>query len=146
MATRLGEARVPGWYWAVALVALLWEAMGCYAYLSQVGMEAAELAKLPAAQRDIWAAMPAWVVAAYAVAVWVGLTGAAGLLLRRRWARPAFALSLVAVIVQFGWTFLATPILATIGTSAAAFPAFILLMAALLLWFSGLAAKRGWLR
>jgi hypothetical protein len=140
------EARVPGWYWAVAVLALLWEAAGCFAYFTQVTMEAAELARLPAAQRDIWAAMPAWVVGAYAVAVWVGLTGAVGLLLRRRWARIAFAVSLIAVIVQFGWTFLATPILTTIGTSAAAFPAFIALMAAILLWFSGLAARRGWLR
>ncbi len=69
-----------------------------------------------------------------------------GLLLRRGWARLAFAASLVAVIVQFGWTFLATPILTTIGASAVAFPALILLVAAFLLWFSGLAAKRGWLR
>ena len=146
MATSFDTDRIPGWYWAVAGLALLWEAMGCFAYLNQVGMEAAELARLPAAQRDIWSAMPAWAVAAYAVAVWVGLLGAVGLLLRRRWARPAFAVSLVAIVVQFGWTFLATPIMTTSGPSAAAFPAFILLAAALLLWFSGLASKRGWLR
>lgn len=146
MAPGFDSGRVPAWYWGAAVVALLWEALGCFAYLNQVSMEAAELAQLPAAQRDIWTAMPGWAVAAYAVAVWGGLTGAVGLLLRRRWARPAFAVSLVAVVVQFGWTFLATPILTTIGTSAAAFPAFIMLVAALFLWFSGFAAKRGWLR
>jgi hypothetical protein len=146
MATGFGGARVPGWYWAVAIAALLWEAMGCFAYWTQVSMDSAALARLPAAQADLWAAMPAWVVGAYAVAVWGGLLGAIGLLLRRAWARLAFAASLVAVIVQFGWTFLSTPILTTIGASAAAFPAFILLMAALLLYFTGLAAKRGWLR
>jgi hypothetical protein len=146
MATGFDAGRVPGWYWVVAALALLWEATGCFAYLSKVGMDAADLARLPAAQRDIWASMPAWATAAYAIAVWAGLAGALGLLLRRRWARIAFAVSLVAVIVQFGWAFLATPILTTIGNSAAAFPAFIMLMAALLLWFSGLAARRGWLR
>jgi hypothetical protein len=146
MATSLGGARVPGWYWALATLALLWEALGCFAYLNQVGMDAAELAQLPAAQRDIWMAMPAGVVAAYAVAVWIGLTGAVGLLLRRRWARLAFAASLIAVIVQFGWIFAATPILSTIGPSAAAFPAVIVIVGAFLLWFSGFAAKRGWLR
>jgi hypothetical protein len=145
MATGFGGARVPPWYWAVAVLALAWEAMGCFAYWMQVGMDAADLARLPAAERDIWAAMPAWVVGAYAVAVWGGLLGAIGLLLRRGWARLAFAASLVAVLVQFGWTFLATPVLTTVGNMAAAFPAFIVAMAALLLWFSGLAAKRGWL-
>jgi hypothetical protein len=146
MATTFDQGRVPAWYWAVAALALLWEAMGCYAYVSQVSMDSAALAQLPAAQRDIWASMPAWATGAYAVAVWAGLVGAAGLLLRRDWARLAFAASLAGVIVQFGWTFLATPVLATIGKSAAAFPAFILLVAALLLWFSFAATRRGWLR
>jgi hypothetical protein len=146
MVTTFGGDRVPGWYWAVAAIALLWEAMGCYAYLTQVSMDSAALAQLPAEQREIWAAMPAWAVGAYAVAVWAGLVGAVGLLLRRRWARPAFAVSLAAVVVQFGWTFLATPILTTMGASAALFPAFILVVAALLLWFASMAAKRGWLR
>ncbi|MGA9583597.1 MAG: hypothetical protein WBR13_16680 [Allosphingosinicella sp.] len=146
MATTFDSGRVPGWYWAVAGVALLWEAMGCYAYVTQVSMDSAALARLPAEQRDIWAAMPGWAVGAYAVAVWAGLLGAIGLLLRRSWAKLAFAASLIAVIVQFGWTFLATPILDTMGASAAVFPLFILIVAALLLWFSGMAAKRGWLR
>lgn len=137
---------VPGWYWAVAILALAWEAIGCFVYLMQVMMDAAELAKLPAAQRDLWLSMPPWLTGIYAIAVWVGLSGALGLLLRQRWARSAFAVSLAAVIVQFGWIFLATPILSTIGTSAAAFPAFIALMGAFLLWFADLAAKRGWLR
>ena len=147
MATRYDPARqLPGWYWAVAAAALLWEAMGCYAYVSQVSMDAADLARLPAAQRDMWLAMPAWAKGAYAVAVWAGLIGAVGLLLRRRWARLAFALSLIAVIVQFGWAFLGTSILSTMGASSLAFPLAVLLVAALLLWFSGVATKRGWLR
>ncbi|HEX8124663.1 MAG TPA: hypothetical protein VF548_03700 [Allosphingosinicella sp.] len=146
MATTFDRGRVPGWYWAAAIAALLWEAMGCYAYLTQVSMDSADLARLPARQAEIWAAMPAWAVGAYAVAVWSGLLGAAGLLLRRRWARPAFAASLAGVVVQFGWTFLATPILSTMGASAALFPAFILAVAALLLWFASAEARRGRLR
>lgn len=146
MATTFNSGRVPNWYWAVAALALLWEAMGCFAYVTQVTMDAAALARLPAAQRDIWAAMPGWAIGAYAVAVWAGLLGAIGLLLRRGWARWAFAASLAAVVVQFGWVFLATPILTTVGPSAIAFPAFILLAAALWLWFSVTAARRGWLR
>ncbi|MEA3008549.1 MAG: hypothetical protein QOJ91_241 [Sphingomonadales bacterium] len=146
MATTFNPGRVPSWYWAVAALALLWEAMGCFAYVTQVTMDSAALAKLPAAQRDIWAAMPGWAVGAYAVAVWAGLLGGIGLLLRRGGARLAFAASLAGVVVQFGWVFLATPILTTVGPSAVALPAFILVVAALLLWFSVSAARRGWLR
>jgi hypothetical protein len=146
MATTLDRGRVPGWYWTVTAVALLWEAMGCYAYVTQVSMDSAALARLPAEQREIWAAMPGWAVGAYAVAVWAGLLGAVGLLLRRSWAVLAFAASLAGVVAQFGWTFLATPILTTMGAPAAAFPAFILVVAALLLWFSSVSARRGRLR
>lgn len=146
MATTFDRGRVPGWYWAAAAVALLWAAMGCYAYLTQVSMDSGAMAQLPAEQREIWLAMPGWAVGAYAVAVWAALLGAVGLLVRRSWAKLAYAASVLGVVVQFGWTFLATPILRTMGPSAAAFPAFILVVAALLFWFSNLAAKRGWLR
>lgn len=146
MATTFDSGRVPGWYWAVALAALLWNGFGCFMYVTQVGMEPADMARLPEVQQEVWRAMPGWAVGAYAVAVWAGLLGAIGLLLRRSWARLAFAASLLGVIVQFGWTFLGTPLLSRMGASAAAFPAFILIVVALLLWFSSRAARRGWLR
>jgi hypothetical protein len=146
MAEDVAKPAVPGWFWAAAIVALLWELAGCYAYLTQISMDAADLAKLPAGQAEMWRTMPIWAKCAYAVAVWVGLTGAIALLMRRRWAREAFAVSLLAVLVQFGWAFLGTPMLRTLGLSAAGFPILIILAAAVLFWFAGWATRRGWLR
>lgn len=145
MATAARTA-VPGWYWGVAGVALLWALAGCLAYVTQMSMDAADLAKLPPAQREIWAMMPAWVTAAYAVAVWAGLAGAVALLLRRRWARPAYVLSLLGVVVQFAWSFLGSPLLSTVGPQAAAFPAFIAIAGVALVRFAGRGIRRGWLR
>lgn len=137
----------PTWYWIVAAVALLWALAGCAAYVTQVGMSPADLAELPVAQQEIWAMMPAWVTSAYALAVWIGLAGAVALLLRRRIARSLYVVSLFAVIVQFGWTFLATPILTTVGAAASVpFPLFIVVAGVALVWFSGFAIARGWLR
>jgi len=136
----------PSWYYVVAGLATLWALLGCFAYLSQVSMGPDAMAQLPAAQREIWAMTPAWVTGAYAVAVWVGLAGAIALLLRRNFARIAYIVSLVAIVVQFGWTFAATPILTTMGATAALFPLFIAAMGAVLVWFAGHAAARGWLR
>jgi 3-methyl-2-oxobutanoate hydroxymethyltransferase len=42
----------------------------------------------PADRQAVMAAMPAWQIPVYAVAVWSGLLGAIGLLMRRRWAVP----------------------------------------------------------
>ena len=143
MATQAESVGVPKWYWAVAVVALLWALAGCFAYVTQVGMSAEDLARLPQAQQDIWNAMPAWVTAAYAVAVWAGLGGAIGLLLRKAWAQPLYLLSLLGIVVQFGWTFFATDIMTTVGPSSAAFPAFILIAGIALVWFAGYSRKRG---
>ena len=54
----------------------------------------------------MWDATPTWMVAAYAIAVWVGLAGALLLLLRRKLAVPLLLVSLIAVIVQFSGLFL----------------------------------------
>jgi hypothetical protein len=39
-------------------------------------------------------------VAAYACAVWFGVAGSLALLLRKRWAKPLFVLSLIGLIAQ----------------------------------------------
>lgn len=140
-------AKPPVWYWIVAVLSTLWSCAGCAAYYMQVSMKAADLAKLPPAQQEIWGMMPGWVTAAYAIAVWVGLAGSISLLTRMVWARHLFIVSLIAVLIQFGWTFFGSPILKTVGPAGSIpFPAVIILIAIALVWFSGFATHRGWLR
>ena len=67
-------------------------------------------------------------------------------MLRFKIARSLYIVSLIAVVVQFGWTFLATPLLTTIGGSAVIFPLFIIAVGVMAVWFSGKAAGNGWLR
>ena len=120
---------VPAWFWVVAVLALLWEGMGCYEYLTSI-----------TAADD---AMPVWVSAAFAVAVWVGVSGAILMLMRQRLARMAFAVSLLAVLVQFGGLMLlahGTP------SSGLGMAAVIVAAAVILLWFSDYSTKQGWLR
>ncbi|MEP6786660.1 MAG: hypothetical protein ABI898_13125 [Sphingomonadales bacterium] len=137
----------PTWFWVVAVLAVLWECMGCVSYLREVTMTPAALAALPAAQRDLWLMMPSWLFGVFAIAVWLGLAGGVTLLLRRRIARTLFAVSLVAIVVQFGWVFTQTPILKTMSfVEAAGLPIAIAVIGAVLVWFSGLATNRGWLR
>lgn len=137
----------PFWFWIVAGLAVLWESAGCFSYVLQVSMSDADLAKLPAAQQEICRMMPAWATAAYAVAVWSGLLAAIGLVMRKTWARPLFLVSLLAALVQFGWTFLGSPILQRMSVAEAVpFPAVIILIALFLVWFAGHARRRAWLR
>jgi hypothetical protein len=138
---------VPAWYWIVGGVAFLWEATGCFFYVVQVRMGPAELAQLPPAQAEAFASMAIWQWAAFATAVWVGLLGAIGLLLRRRWASLGFWVSLIAAAVQYGYTFFATPILERMPASEALpLPIAILVLGLVFVWFAGFAANKGWLR
>lgn len=137
----------PKYYYAVVGVLTLWALIGCYTYLAQVTMTAADLAALPPAQRDMMAGLPTWISAVYAIAVWSALAGAIGLLLRMKYARSAYVVSPVAIIVQFGWTLLMLPIIKTMGVAeAAGFPIFIAAVGAISVWFAGKAARHGWLR
>ena len=137
----------PVWFWVVAAFALLWALLGCASYLHEVTMSPAAMAALPAAQQEIWRATPNWLLGVFAIAVWIGLAGAVALLLRRRIARSLYVVSLVAVIVQFGWIFTQTRIFQLMSFGAAAtFPIAIAVIGAALISLSDHAIRRGWLR
>ena len=133
---------VPGWYWAVALAALLFEGLGCFMYLAQVG---ADPASLPLDQQAMWQATPKWMLAAYAAAVWVGLLGAFALLLRRRIAVLLLGVSLIAVCIQFGGVLLVPALREAMPSDALIVPTFIILIALGLFRFARIAARRGWI-
>ena len=99
-------AQAPKWFRPVGIVALLWNLIGCAAYLADVMMTPEALAQLTAAQQEMYAARPMWAVAATAIAVWFGAAGCVGLLLRKRWATLLFVISLAALVVQNVWLFL----------------------------------------
>lgn len=88
------------WFTPVAILALLWNLLGASAYLMDVTMSPEAVAKMGEAERAMYASRPAWFVVAYASAVWFGVAGSLGLLLRKRWATPLFLLSLLGLIAQ----------------------------------------------
>lgn len=133
-------------YWVVSILALLWMLVGVAAWFMDLLTDEAALAQMTDAQRELYTRRPQWVFLVYAVAIFAGLAGAVGLLVRKGWAVTAFGVSLVAVIIQFGYTFLVMRAAELLGTAAALpFPMFILVVGALLLWFSSRSKRRGWL-
>ena len=90
----------PKWYLPVSILALLWNLMGCAAYVSDVMLTADDIAAMDATQQALYNSRPAWAVAATAVAVWGGAAGCLGLILRKRWSAVMLELSLAGVIVQ----------------------------------------------
>ena len=87
-------------YWIIAILALLWNTLGVIAYLGQAYMTDETLAALPESNQLYYSNLPAWVTAAFAIAVFGGFLGSIGLLWRKKWAYFLFVLSFVAIVVQ----------------------------------------------
>jgi hypothetical protein len=137
------QSTVPAWFWIAAVLALLWEAIGCLMYVMQVTTDPASL---PIDQQAMWNATPPWMVGAYAIAVWVGLIGAILLLMRRKLAVPLLLVSLVAVVVQFGGVLLVPALREVTPDSAYTFPIIIFVVCYGIFMLSRHARKHGWLR
>ncbi|UZK70698.1 hypothetical protein OKW76_06650 [Sphingomonas sp. S1-29] len=138
---------LPGWYWIASALIVLWGAMGVFAFYTDATMSDAALAALPAWDRAFYQARPGWFVWVYGIATWGGLLGGVALLAKRRLAIALFGVSLAAIVVQFGYVFLATDIVAAKGAAATVpFPLLIAAVGVVQLWLARTAAARGWLR
>lgn len=137
-------ARPPGWFRIVAVLAVLWNCIGVWGYLSKVGVVPPMMAMTPD-ETALAASMPTWATAGFAVAVFGGLLGTLGLLLGKAWARLLLILSLLGMLVQFGWWLLMSGAMEQMGPSSAGMPAIVVLIGVLLIWLANIGVKRGWL-
>lgn len=127
-------------FWLVGAVAVVWNAMGCVNFLSQMNAEA--VSAMPESYRAIVEARPAWATVAFAVAVFGGVLGGLLLLLKKSAAYYVFVASLIgAVGAQL-------PFLGMVGFPAAALVGGLmqLVVGAFLVWYSRRAEGKGWVR
>jgi hypothetical protein len=87
-------------YWLISILALLWNCIGIVAYLGQAYMTDEALKMLPETNQLYFSNIPAWVTAAFALAVFGGFFGCLGLLFKKKWAYFLFILSLLALLVH----------------------------------------------
>lgn len=144
--TASSSTLAPGWLRIVAIVFLLWNLMGCFMFWTQYSMTPEQIAALTPAQQTLWSNLPGWLWIVYAIAVASGAVAAALLLMRKRSALALFWVSLVCVLVHFIYNFLLGGALEVMPAAAALpLPAFIVVVAALQVWVTRKATRRGWL-
>ena len=118
----------------------MWNVLGCANFFVQMSPES--VAALPEPYRAAIAARPAWIQAAFAIAVFGGALGCLLLLLRKSAAYYFFIASLLAAILTIGQFHAAagfSPV------SAAAGSVMQLAMSVFLIWYSSWSRARGWL-
>ncbi len=129
--------KVPMSFWIVAGVATAWNLIGLMIYYQQMTVAPEVLARnFTPEQVAFITQTPAWATSAYAIAVNAGLLGSILLLLRKAWAIPLYAISLVAVLIQDLHGFVLADGLAVWGSGALVLPAIVLVIAVFLLVYS----------
>lgn len=135
----------PAWFVALAIVLLLWALAGVAAFAAHVLVGEKMAAEQGAWDLAYYRALPAWFAWDYALATLAALAGAVALLKRSRQAVVLYVLSLVGVVIQFGYVFAGTDLLAHKGAAATVpFPMFIALMGVVQIVLARVAARRGW--
>ena len=89
----------PWHLWVIAIVSLLWNAMGAFDYAMTQTRNPAYMGQFTPEQLDYFYGFPMWVVACWAVGVWLAVAGSVLLLLRSASALWAFILSFLGMIL-----------------------------------------------
>lgn len=111
------------WFWVISIIALLWNAMGINQYLQQAYRTDTFKAMYPDEKvLEMVLNTPAWVMGAFAIAVFSGFLGSLFLLLRKKIAKPFFLVSLTAVIIQMFYNVFLSGALDVYGPGAVIMP------------------------
>jgi hypothetical protein len=132
-------------FWIIGITALIWNLMGVYAYLTQAYMTDEALAALPEAQRALYDNLPAWVTAAFAIAVFGGALGCILLLLRKKLATSILAVSLIAILVQMTYNLFMSKASEVYGPGGMIMPVMVIVIGLFLVWYSKSVDTKGWL-
>jgi hypothetical protein len=95
----------PKSFYVIASIALLWNLIGVFQYLGMVYISAETFNSLDESMQSYIINEPAWVTAAFALAVFSASVASVGLLLRKAWSHPVFVFSAVCVIAQNIYSF-----------------------------------------
>lgn len=140
------RTKPPTWFWIVGVLALLWNLMGVSAYLMDAFMKEDIMSALSDAQRSIFENQPAWITGAYAIAVFAGTLGCIALLMRKKWAKPVFWVSLVAVLARTVYYFFMTNATEVFDVvQGTIMPILVIIIAGLLIMLTKIASDRNWL-
>ncbi|MDA8762210.1 hypothetical protein N9W35_04020 [Flavobacteriaceae bacterium] len=132
-------------FYVISSMALVWNLMGVFNYLGQVLMSDEVLASLPKDQQLLYQDVPAWVTAAFAVAVFSGTLGAVFLLLKKKVASTFFILSFVGIVTQMSYGLLLDEKTDNYGPLGLLMPLMIIAVGAYLIWYSKKAKENRWL-
>lgn len=139
--------KIPKWFWVVAIFFLLWNIMGVLSFFTHTFISEEALALLPEKERELYGDYPIWTTVVFAIAVFFGFFGSLGLLLKRKWSKLAFIISICAIIPQMIHNVFFTKSMEVYGPGqAATMPIMVVVFGIFLIWFSNYSINKNWLK
>lgn len=139
-------SRPPVHFWIVAVVSLLWNAVGAFDFLAtQIRFEP-YMSAFSEAQLAYFYGIPAWAVITWGLATWGALFGSLAMLLRLRWAYHLFVLSLVTMLATSFQNFVLSNGAEMMGTGGMIFSGVIVIVGVFLVFYNRAMRERGVLR
>ena len=132
-------------FWVISSIALVWNLMGVFNYLDQAFMTDKILETLPKEQQILYQDVPAWVTAAFAIAVFSGTLGSLLLLLKKKIASTFFIISFLGIMGQMSYGLLIDQSSDSYGPMGIAMPIIIIAFGGYLIWYSRKANEHRWL-
>lgn len=134
----------PVWFWVLSALALLWNLFGLFNFYNSTFNQVAILETLNQEQRELFEAMPMWATIAFAIATISGTLASVGLLLRKKWAKSMFIVSLIAMLAQFvNWLFIQNA--PEVFPNSYTMPIVVVLVGIFFILFANKGIQKGWL-
>ena len=141
------KIKLPVWFWIVVIVFLLWNIVGVFSFFAHTFISDEAIAKLPAAERELYGEYPFWTTIVFAVAVFFGIAGSLGLILKQKWSKIAFIISFIAIVPQMIHNVFFTKSIEVYGIAqAVTMPILVVVFGIFLVWFSDFSIHKKWLK
>tara|TARA_R110000744_G_scaffold377073_1_gene491805 strand:+ start:339 stop:788 length:450 start_codon:yes stop_codon:yes gene_type:complete len=135
---------LPNWFNVAAILALVWNLLGVMAFVSHMTITPEMIAELPLAEQDLYAAVPLWATAAFAVAVFCGALGSLALLMKKSICYPLFVASFAGVVVQMFHSFFISNSFEVYGPGGTIMPIMLIVITLLLVRFAAKGNSNNW--
>lgn len=137
------QLKAPFHLWIVGILAVLWNLGGAFDYTATQTRMESYMSQFTPEQLEYFYAFPAWMDAAWAIAVWGSLLASLLLLMRRRMAVNLFGLAILGLAVSTVYNFFLNNGAAVMGDGAVMFTGVIWIIALFLFFYSkGMESRR----
>jgi hypothetical protein len=137
------STKTPIAFWIIGVIGLLWNGFGVVNWVRQTFMLDAVLEDVPEEQHVLYENIPLWLTLIFGIAVITGTLACIGLLMKKKWAVPLFLVSLITIVVQMGYGMLSAESREILGPTFFILPVIVILVGALLYYYSRSAASKG---